>query len=252
MSMQAMTFAMTLPVDASGQRLLLFCIAHHVSNETGSTIVGQKRLSDEARVSVRSVRRYLAELEDAGIVKCTPRRRDNGSQTTDQVELVGFLEWLNVIENGGVIPSRKRAKPVDEPADNLAGGNPDLAGGGGHLLSGGGGHCCPTLNQVLNQESLTTSAQARAKDSNSDLEKAGQPRRARPAFDLTPVDVQWEPWVEHLRKIGEHDLADRALSAGKMTVFEKWPRGNDDFILPFVAKQPKDITARIIGEGVAK
>src|SRR5690606_17396024 len=142
----------------------------HVSNETGATFVGQKRLADEARVSVRSVRRYVAELEAQGIVKCTPRRRDNGSQTTDIVVLVGFLEWLNVIENGGVIPSRKRAKAVDEPADKLAAGEPDLSAPPGHLVSAPPGHCCPPVNQNSNQENLTKDAQARAKGEISDLE----------------------------------------------------------------------------------
>ncbi len=248
MSMQAMTYAMTLPVDASGPRLLLFCIAHHVSNETGLTIVGQKRLSDEARVSVRSIRRYLAELEEAGIVKCTPRRRDNGSQTTDEVELLGFLEWLNVIENGGVIPSRKRGKPVDEPAANLAGGQPDLAGGGGQQVAGGGGHCCPTLNQVLNQESLTTSAQGRAKISNSDLGSEAATRSRRPAFTLTPADMSWKDWIAHLTARGHHELAERAQTVGELTATSRWPREGPNEPLPIVPKPPKNFTARMIGE----
>ena len=248
MSMQAMTYAMTLPVDASGPRLLLFCIAHHVSNETGCTIVGQKRLSDEARVSVRSIRRYLAELEEAGIVKCTPRRRDNGSQTTDTVELVGFTEWLNVIENGGVIPPRKRAKPVDEPAANLAGGEPDLSAPPGQRVSAPPGHCCPTLNQEFNQESLINSAQARAKCENSDLKVGVTLQPVRSAIRLTPADASWKQWLEHLRTSGHAELAERAESVGEMTAASRWPRAGPGEPLPHVRKPAKNFTARMLGE----
>lgn len=251
MSMQALTYAMTLPVDASGPRLLLFCIAHHVSNETGATFVGQKRLADEARVSVRSVRRYIADLEAEGIVKCTPRRRDNGSQTTDIVELVGFLDWLNVIENGGVIPSRKRAKAVDEPEDNLTSGEPGLSAPRGHLVSAPPGHCCPPLNQNSNQENLTNSAHARAKGEFPDLKNGSEPKPVRPAIDLTPADASWQDWLSHIEARGHEALAQRAREAGLMQVPARWPERAPPDALPNVPKPPKSFTDRMLGETAA-
>lgn len=259
MSMQAINFAMTLPVVEPGPRLLLFVIAHHVHWKTGTMHVGQAELADEVKSSVRSVRRWLIALEEAGYISRDKCRSENGHQDHDEITLLGYVEWQNVLYEGGTLPDpRTRGKPVqnteNEQADNLADGE-ETSRTNLHVQadkSGGpAGHCCPPIKEPLRTINNPKSAQERAKDSNSDLKSGPKAQTVRTAIPVTKKDVSWSAWIDHLRAIGEDDLADRALKVGELTAASRWPSGKND-PLPHVAKPPRDITPRMIGEGAAK
>jgi hypothetical protein len=245
MSLQAMTFAMTRDLDEVGPRLVLLILAHHINNETHRTFVGQKLICKEARVSERSLRRYLETLEGAGYIKRHERRREDGSRATDEIELLGFEAWLKAIEQGGVVTVEK---PVETQPANLAASDPAT----GHLLAGGPGQSCdrgvrpllagiqelkPSLTERLNQ----TRESAR-EDVNLDSgKKIAKPRPASAKypsqFKITPkLDAaQWSAWVTHLRGIGREDLVEAATADGEMIVRARWPE--EDCPLPLI--EPK-------------
>ena len=259
MSMQAINFAMTLPVVEPGPRLLLFVIAHHVHWKTGAMHVGQSELADEVKSSVRSVRRWLIALEEAGYISRDKCRSENGHQDHDEITLLGYVEWQDVLYNGGTIVDPKtRGKPVenvdDEQADNLAAGE-ETSRTNLHAQadkSGGpAGHCCPPIKEPLRTINNPKSAQERAKDSNSDLKSGPKAQRARTAIDLTKNDSSWKEWISHLKAIGHEALAERADKVGMMTVNNRWPHSPND-PLPQVPRPHRDITPRMIGEGAAK
>lgn len=260
MSMQAINYAMTLPVDEPGPRLLLFVIAHHVNWKTGKMYVGQKELSDEVRSSVRSVRRWLIYLEETGFITRTKcRDEETGRQDFDEIELLGYLEWQDVLYNGGTLPHPStRGKPVqnhvEEPEDNLAAGDdPSRTNEGVQAdKSGGpGGHCCPPLKEPLRTIGNPKGAHARAKGEFSDLKNGSEPKPVRPAIDLTPADASWQDWLSHIEARGHEALAQRAKEAGRMQVPARWPERAPVGALPNVPKPPKNFTDRMIGEPAA-
>lgn len=137
MSQQALTYALTLPVDDMGPRFVLVVLSNHVSNETGKTIIGQERLCDELKCSPRSLQRYLAVLEKAGHIRRSQRQKRSGTFGTNEVELVGYLDWLRGIEGGSAPPPTVRQSGVRSERQSggrtvrhlLADGRPPPVGG---------------------------------------------------------------------------------------------------------------------------
>lgn len=220
MSMQAINYALTLPVDESGPRLTLLIIAHHINYRTGDMFVGQDELAAEVRRDERTVRRYLTHLEEAGFIRRMQQRSSDGKRMTDRIELVDYLEWQTVIEKGGVIKDpNTRGKRVDKPADKLSGSTPatgqntpdqpDKNGSAsGHLMSG-------TKGTIFNQDNL--SAGERACDANA-------PRAALAKKRLVlETDPDWWQWLavaeRHFNAKGRQAFVDE----GAMLVFDEKP-----------------------------
>ena len=91
----AYTFAATKDTGNIALQMTLYVIAMHVNVETGKTFASIKTLMAEARVkSDRTMRNYLSELEAAGFIKREKRTRKDGGNSTDNIELCGFLEWF--------------------------------------------------------------------------------------------------------------------------------------------------------------
>ena len=96
----AYTFATTKDTGNIALQMALYVIAMHINVETGKTYAGIKTLMAEAKVkSDRTMRNYIARLEEMGLVRRERRTRQNGSNTTNNIELVGFLEWFGKLRN---------------------------------------------------------------------------------------------------------------------------------------------------------
>lgn len=179
MSMQAINFALTLPIDESGPRLTLIIIAHHINYRTGDMFVGQDELAKEVRRDERTIRRYLDYLEERGFIARQQNRSSNGKRTTDRIELCGYVEWQNVLENGGTIPAPSTR---GRQADNLPGrasasgqntpSQPDKnASSSGHMVSG-------IKRTTYNQDNHFAGARARdAKAPHAPRANSGAPPR---------------------------------------------------------------------------
>lgn len=258
MSLQAINFAMTQPVEETGPRLLLFIIAHHVNWETGFMYVTQEQLADEIKSSERSVRRWLEYLEVEGYIARRECRGDQGRRLPDEIELIGYLEWQRVLYEGGTIKSPKaRAKRVDklseEQPDNLAGSDDDNR----TLLSGtnrtneatqpdksGGptGQLCPVHKQPSSTISTTISARAGA------CEAGASPTRAegsRAPLILRRGDKGWTTWLEHLPA----HIAEQAEEAGAIEVPFRFP-GKDSKLIALV--RTNGVSEQPVGTAAAK
>lgn len=159
MSMQAINYAMTLPVDETGPRFLLFLIAHHINWKTGTMYVSQEELAAEARISSRTCRRWLIALEKAEFIRRTERRDERGFRINDEIELLGYLEWQAIIYNGGELPDpNTRGKRIPQQPDKLSGSGRNYRTGDDYRTNGASlpdksckptGHCCPVYKEPL-------------------------------------------------------------------------------------------------------
>ena len=59
---------------------------------------GKKLLSERLGISVRQVQRYIAELEQAGLVRRIERRAAHGGKMTNTYDLSGLVEKMKKLE----------------------------------------------------------------------------------------------------------------------------------------------------------
>ena len=69
-------------------KLVLVCLADHAGHD-GVAWPGTARLGDMTGLSSRTIRRWLDEFEDMGLITRTRRRRSNGTLGTYEYQLVG-------------------------------------------------------------------------------------------------------------------------------------------------------------------
>jgi len=96
-SIEALAYvkSMDLGVLESAQtRLLVYIIAENTWNDTFVCRLNQDQLAYEAgRVSDRTVRRHLDQLEEARIILRAERRSTSGNILPDLIRLVGYKRW---------------------------------------------------------------------------------------------------------------------------------------------------------------
>ena len=93
MSGMALEYVMQRMTGSPKARLLSLCLAHHVNNFTGKAFPGQKTLSQVCGFSERTVRDAIREIEAGGLIKRRERRNSQGERTSDEYELLGYVEW---------------------------------------------------------------------------------------------------------------------------------------------------------------
>lgn len=131
MSVSAINYVFALPIKSSPQKLVLLAIANRISDDTGRCFPGQALLADECTMSERQVREHLASLQDEGRINRFYRHNGNEGRTSDEYEIVGFLDW----NKRGKADARKAAgggnPPVAEKGErnrrkkvSVTGGNP--------------------------------------------------------------------------------------------------------------------------------
>lgn len=223
MSMQAINFALTLPVDEPGPRLLLLLIAHHINWKTGDMYVSQEELAQEARMSSRSIRNHLGTLQDSGLIVRTPTRGDDGRRSVDRISLVGYLEWQDVLYNGGTIPSPEgRRKAANKPAENSSGcedanrkddaSQPEKSG----EPTGSSFPVYKEPSLTLNKPSERASAHATQGAARS-AQEVEEPRL------ILPGDDTWRLWLNWLDDKGQSRAKKAFIEEGGMVVFSYRP-----------------------------
>ena len=86
MSVHAIAAALRYRGVKPSEKLLLLALANY-ANEDNQVWVKQRRLAEETELSRRTIISCFAGLEAAGALRREPRRRDNGSRSTDLVTL---------------------------------------------------------------------------------------------------------------------------------------------------------------------
>jgi hypothetical protein len=228
MSMQAINFALNLPIDEPGPRLTLICIAFHIGYRTGDMFVSQDELAAEVRVTARSVRTYLAALESAGYIKREERRGENGHRSSDRIELIGYLEWQAVLETGGTISDpRKRGKISEQQPENFAGSdeaNRKTSGVQPEKKASPTGNCFPVHMNHTNHNITTSAREGACVDGAAPSRAEGRKPDARPQVEITVKrgDASWQNWLERLRDAGQRELAASIEDAGALTASSRW------------------------------
>jgi hypothetical protein len=124
-SVQAITWAyqQDLPM---GAKAVLVALANHADGD-GVCYPGQVRLADMVGCSERALRRYLQALEGADLIERTPRRRRDGSRTSDQYQLRGY-QPANVAGSAEATGQTGRANRPNRPQSpaSLAGHEPSV------------------------------------------------------------------------------------------------------------------------------
>lgn len=86
MSVQAITWALNVEVKSAAHKAVLIVIANYADAD-GFCWPSQKTVAKQAACSERTVRNVLSDLEDAGIIARTERRRPDRTFTTDGISL---------------------------------------------------------------------------------------------------------------------------------------------------------------------
>jgi hypothetical protein len=233
--MQAINYAMTLPVDEPGPRLLLIVVAHHVNWQTGTMYVSQDVLAKEVRASKRSVQRWLLQLEEGDYISRSKQRGADGHQGVDAIELLGYLEWQNVINNGGTLPNPEtRGKPIKSQGDKLATGQipgrQTEASRATNQVVQGDTRVAHNRNPYLTIDNLSADVRA------SEGARTPAPKKHLPQFVITPADSSWGHWVAWLTDNDRRDLVLAAQEARQMVTASRWPSDNSP--LPSVDGRP--------------
>ena len=69
-------------------KIVLYWLADHHNGTTGLCIPSQKRLAELCEMTDRSVRTHLDTLQTLGLIQVIERKRDNGSQTSNEYKLL--------------------------------------------------------------------------------------------------------------------------------------------------------------------
>lgn len=119
MSIDATNWAWALVISPPAKKLILMDIAD-TADSRGLCWPGQQRIAKRTCCSVRTVRRYLAELESEDLISRSARRRPNGSRTSDMIKLnlhaVDLACCAEQLATGGRAKRPPVARP--EPPEN--------------------------------------------------------------------------------------------------------------------------------------
>lgn len=110
MSVQAITWALNVEVKSSAHKAVLIVIANYADAD-GFCWPSQKTVAKQAACSERTVRNVLSDLEDAGIIARTERRRPDRTFTTDGIS----LQMKPAAKSAGGV--HRQDTPTAEPAD---------------------------------------------------------------------------------------------------------------------------------------
>jgi DNA-binding transcriptional ArsR family regulator len=116
MSIDAMSWAFKQDLPPS-EKLVLLSLADHHNGGTGLCIPSQASVAEQTSMSVRTVQRHMASLEERGLIRRVPRFRGEGrGRTSDAYILQGdnLARWLQ-----GDKPRTTKATNQDDQGDTV-------------------------------------------------------------------------------------------------------------------------------------
>lgn len=111
MSVQAITWALSVPVKSTAHKAVLIVIANYADAD-GFCWPSQKRVAKEAACSERTVRNVLKEFEDEGVIARETRRRPDRTFTTD-----GIVLAMKPAAKSADGLDQRQSEPTANPAD---------------------------------------------------------------------------------------------------------------------------------------
>lgn len=113
MSINAMNWAFQQNLPPA-EKLVLLALADHHNGGTGLCIPGQKLLAEQASMSVRSVQRHLADLEERGLISRRARFRSEGRGRTSDAYSLSFVQGDNLAGNNDPLKLTKATNQDDQ------------------------------------------------------------------------------------------------------------------------------------------
>lgn len=173
MSNAAMNHLKTLNIPRRC-RMLAMAIGDFANQKTRVCFASVKTLAKACGCSEATVKRQLNLLEDLGIIERIAQFRDNGSQSTNTINLVGFTEKAEPAKQGGAncapggsicagegrnlyrgrgaktTPLYPLYEPLDEPLSSIVADSPKIDSNELHakLVEAGGAALCPMAKAV--------------------------------------------------------------------------------------------------------
>ncbi len=105
MSVQAISWALSYPVESSTEKAVLLVLANYADGD-GECFPGQESIAQQAACSDRTVRRVLEAFEAKGVIARQERRRRDGSRTSDAIVLLAFQQAANLSGSGATTGQR--------------------------------------------------------------------------------------------------------------------------------------------------
>lgn len=197
MSISALNWALKASVENSSQKLVLILLANY-ADERGRSWPSQKTIAALACMSVRSVIRALAEIEEAGLIERKPTNRADGSRAPDVIHLLFRSESDNLSPPPDNLTGRGVGDNLSGPHANLSVGGDNLSGGGANLS---GGRCQIGRGVGANLSGLTT-FEPPLDTFKETRTRAGKPAQ-RPRKHPWPEDYREAFWGAYPRKDGK-------------------------------------------------
>ncbi|PPD06288.1 MAG: hypothetical protein CTY28_14475 [Hyphomicrobium sp.] len=129
MKFEPLTWADLQDTGNAQSQLVLVAIARHADWDNGTCYPSQRALSEMAKCSARTIRRHIKQLVADGFITISERFAEGGERTSNLFTLVGYVDWVRGLRQGGGVAKPKRAKRYrdddlsdDEPP---AGSEPD-------------------------------------------------------------------------------------------------------------------------------
>lgn len=113
MSFDAVTWAVKAPCQSGNEKAILLIIANYVGVD-GTCYPGQATIAQQACCSEKTVERALKAFEERGWIERTPRRRRDGSRTSDLITLL-LVPHPEPIENAQPDTVSDRPEPTRHP-----------------------------------------------------------------------------------------------------------------------------------------
>lgn len=121
MSVHALSWVFKQTLENAGAKFVLVALANF-ADEDGRSFPSQKRLARETGFGERTVRRHIEWLEDNGWITRVERRREDGTRTSDEFQIVTNRPKCPADATGQNVQTN-RPNSTESPA-NLAGHEP--------------------------------------------------------------------------------------------------------------------------------
>lgn len=191
MSHQASHWALEQSCATATEKAILMVLASYVGAD-GSCYPGQDTIARQACCSVKSVERALQAFEERGWLARTPRRRKDGSRTSDLLE-------LKLAPNPEPREQADTVSDRPEPTRHLVHTNPTSCPNQPDTLSG------LTTFEPVRTEPVREPVRARERAENDNLPSfalSGEPSKTKPAKTRAAKFVPdgWAPNPAHIAK----------------------------------------------------
>lgn len=237
------------------QLLVALKLADHAHNDGSSVYPAKASIARQAQCSESTVQNALRAFRACGLLRVVQEGGAGPRSPTIYAINVELLEGLAAIQAKleGEADSIEIPETVFENALNAKGSTVDPLGnvrGQSDTAKGSTETAKGSIALTPNHHLRTTTIEpSGAKVSKFDFGSEGrvQPTH-KPSFTITPRESNWKDWVGYLQKIGNFELAEKALTASAMRCTSRYPREGSELPVLVFSAGLTDKSKRMAGD----